>query len=68
MPVRILRLPEVVELTGRSPTSIWRGEKAGQFPRRRKLGANSVGWVSTEIEEWIKALPEADEVEAAAVS
>jgi hypothetical protein len=34
---------------------IWRLEKAGRFPRRVKLGPNSVGWVSTEIDAWIEA-------------
>lgn len=57
MSVRIMRLPEVVEITGRSATSIWRDEKAGRFPRRRKLGANTVGWRSDEVEAWIDGLP-----------
>jgi prophage regulatory protein len=34
---------------------IWRLEKVGRFPRRVKLGPNSVGWVSTEIDAWIEA-------------
>ena len=30
--IRLLRLPEVVERTGLSPTSIWRREREGEFP------------------------------------
>jgi predicted DNA-binding transcriptional regulator AlpA len=27
-------------------------EKAGKFPRRVRLGGNSVGWIDDEIEGW----------------
>ena len=63
--VRILRLPEVVAITGLSGTSIWRHERDGRFPRRRRLGVTLVGWRSDEISEWIDALPPADEDDAA---
>jgi prophage regulatory protein len=29
-------------------------EKRGQFPRRVRLGPNSVGWVTTEIIEFVE--------------
>ncbi len=60
--VRLLRLPEVCEVTGLSATTVWRREKDGVFPRRKRLGANLVAWRSDEIEAWIDTLPEADEV------
>lgn len=66
--VKMLRLPEVIELTGLSQTTIWRRERHGEFPRRRKLGGNLVGWRSDEVEEWINDLPVAEEVEAEAAS
>jgi len=59
--MRMLRLPDVVEATGMSSTTIWRREKDGQFPRRRRLGANLVAWRSDEIEAYIESLPMADE-------
>lgn len=55
--LRILRLPEVEELTGLSATTIWRREKEGRFPRRRHLGGNLVGWRSDDIEKWIESRP-----------
>lgn len=66
MSVRMLRLPEVIDLTGLSQTTIWRRERQGQFPKRRRLGANLVAWRSDEVEEWIEGLPVADEPEPAA--
>ena len=66
--VRMLRLPDVCEITGLSETTVWRREKDGLFPRRRRLGANLVAWRSDEVQEWIESLPEADEVEGAVAS
>lgn len=53
--LRILRQRQVIERVGYSPMHLWRLEKAGRFPQRVKLGPNSVGWVSTEIDAWIEA-------------
>ena len=50
---RIMRCREVVSITGLSRTTIWRMETAGNFPERISLGANSVGWRSSDIENWI---------------
>ena len=41
---------------------IARLEKAGKFPKRVQLGPCRVGWVESEIEDWIKArIAERDE-------
>ena len=58
---RMLRLPDVVEATGMSSTTIWRRERDGLFPKRRRLGSNLVAWRSDEIEAYIEGLPLADE-------
>lgn len=52
-----LKISQVCELTGRSPASIWRDEKAGRFPRRRRIGVRSVGWLTNEVEAWIESRP-----------
>jgi prophage regulatory protein len=53
--MRILRQRQVCEAVGYSTMHIWRLEKAGLFPRRLKLGPNSVGWLASEIDAWIEA-------------
>ena len=58
---RMLRLPKVVERTGLSTTTLWRRERAGEFPKRRRLGPNSVGWMESEVNEWLRSLPLAAE-------
>lgn len=56
---RILRIREVCERTGLSRSGIYdRLNPASKyyspdFPKRFKLGVHSVGWDSTEIEQWI---------------
>lgn len=55
--MKVLRIDEVVERTGLSRTSIWRLEKAGQFPARRQLGPGSVGWLEKEVERWANSRP-----------
>lgn len=48
-----LRDPAVRKAAGLSRTTIWRKEKDGTFPRRRKLSANAVGWLRSEVEAWL---------------
>ncbi len=50
---RIIRLAEVLHLTGLSRTTIWRAEKAARFPCRVRLGPNSVGWRYAEVKAWL---------------
>jgi predicted DNA-binding transcriptional regulator AlpA len=50
---RILRMKEVQKLTGVSRSTIWRLEKSGQFPRRVVLGLSSIGWLKSDVLDWI---------------
>lgn len=54
---RIIREAERKELTGISRVRAWELEKFGHFPKRRKLTptGNSVGWLLSEINEWIQS-------------
>jgi len=49
---RVIRKPELQKIIGLSDVTIWRMEKAGKFPKRISLGANSVGWFENDIEDW----------------
>jgi prophage regulatory protein len=50
-----MRLKEVIEKTGLSRSTIYNLISQGKFPKQIELGARSVGWVDTEIEEWLFA-------------
>jgi prophage regulatory protein len=51
----ILRLPVVKARTALSRSSIYKFIIAGQFPKSVRLGPRAVGWLESEIDEWIKA-------------
>jgi prophage regulatory protein len=53
--MRFLRINEVKDKVGLSRPTIWRLERAGEFPKRRQLGSRSVGWVEDEIEQWMQS-------------
>ena len=52
--MRILSKRQLKELVLYSPQHIARLEKAGQFPKRVQLGPNRVGWLESEVLEWLK--------------
>ena len=60
--MKILREPEVLRTTGLSRATIWRKEHEGTFPKRVKLGTNSIGWRSDEIDNWLESLPRVGDV------
>ena len=53
MPEKILRLPNVLDRTGLSRSTVYQRVTEGRFPRPVSLGARAVGWIETEVEEWI---------------
>ena len=52
--VRFLRLPEVLARTGLSRSTIYVRLDQGRFPRPVSLGGRAVGWIETEVDEWIR--------------
>jgi prophage regulatory protein len=42
------------ELIPYSPQHIAHLEKAGKFPKRLQLGPNRMGWVESEVLEWLE--------------
>ena len=50
---RILRLPDVKERVRLSRSSIYSMTSNGTFPKPIPLGIRSVGWLETEVAEWI---------------
>ena len=52
--MRILSKKQLRELVLYSPQHIARLEKAGGFPKRIQLGPNRVGWIESEVYDWLK--------------
>ena len=49
----LLRLPAVRDRTGLSTSTINRREAAGTFPRRVRIGENSVAWYLSDVESFV---------------
>lgn len=55
---RILRLPELLQVTGLSTATLYRWMDEERFPRPVRLGENSVGWKASAVQAWIDGLEE----------
>ena len=49
----ILRLPAVQDRTGLSRSAVYGKVKEGVFPKPIKLDSRAVGWIESEISDWI---------------
>ena len=58
-PLRLLRLPAVLERTGLSRSTIWRLERRGEFPRHHRIAPNIVAWLEEEVTDWIRSRTDA---------
>ena len=54
---KILRTSDVLKMVGLSRVTLWRLCRSGDFPRALRLGPRSVGWRSSEVQDWIESRP-----------
>ena len=54
---RLLRRPEVEEITGLSRSTIYRHLEQGIFPKPVRIGPRAVRWSLSEILNYIKSRP-----------
>ncbi len=50
-----LRFPEIKKITGLSRSTIFRLERAGNFPQRKVISPKAVGWLSDQVEGWVRS-------------
>jgi prophage regulatory protein len=65
---RLLRLRDVKQKTGLGSSTIYRRIADGTFPAPRSLGPNTVRWLQSEVDAWIKSLPSSRSGEPASAS
>lgn len=51
---KIIRLPAVKEKTGLSRSSIYLRMSKAEFPKSISLGDRAIGWLETDIEQWLE--------------
>jgi len=52
---RILRLADVQRVTGLRHSALYEAIARGQFPKQVRLTAKAVGWVESEVDDWLAA-------------
>ncbi|MCX8935520.1 AlpA family transcriptional regulator [Vibrio parahaemolyticus] len=52
--MRFLRIQDVMSLTGLARSTIYKFMDEDVFPKTIPLGGRAVGWLESEIEEWME--------------
>jgi prophage regulatory protein len=55
---KLIKLPEVINLTGKSRSSIYAAIRDGAFPAPKKIGARAVAWTTESIRNWQESCSE----------
>ncbi|MFA0326773.1 DNA-binding protein [Vibrio cyclitrophicus] len=50
---RLIRLNEVLVMTGLSRSGMYRSIEKQQFPSQVPIGDRAVAWVESEVQDWI---------------
>ena len=53
--MRIIRLSEVLARTGLARSTVYKYIGEGFFPKPVSLGDRAVGWVESEVHDWVLA-------------
>ena len=53
MTKKILRLPDLLVMIGLSRSGVYEAIFAGTFPKPVKIGLRAVGWLSSDVDDWI---------------
>jgi prophage regulatory protein len=51
--LRVIRMRELTEMIGASEWTIRRWRQQGEFPAPVRLGERNVGWLLSDIREWL---------------
>lgn len=54
-PIQILRVRRVASRMDVSKSSVYKLVREGKFPRGLKIGERAVGWLETDVDNWIEA-------------
>lgn len=53
--MKMLRLPEVLNRTGLSRSTLYLRINEGTFPKPVPLGGRAVGWPADEVDGWVES-------------
>jgi prophage regulatory protein len=52
---RLVRMPELMQRTSLSRSTIYRRMARGEFPQSIAIGANSAAWYASDVDRWLEA-------------
>ena len=56
--MRVLNKKQLkVKTGGLADVTIWRLERSGKFPKWINLTSRRVGWIESEVDEWLQSRP-----------
>ncbi|WP_068302328.1 AlpA family transcriptional regulator [Pararhodobacter sp. CCB-MM2] len=55
--MELIRMPQVIKMTGMSKSAIYAQIKEGAFPRPLKISQRHVAWDKQHVIDWIQSLP-----------
>lgn len=58
--LKVLRVSDLADILNVNRVTIWRMEKRGELPPRKKFTSRCVGWRQSTIEDWFDSRPYAD--------
>ncbi|HKK47408.1 MAG TPA: AlpA family phage regulatory protein [Balneolaceae bacterium] len=61
--LKIIRPKQLAELLSVSTVTVWRMEKRRELPRRKKISSRTVGWLESDIKEWLDNRPLVESVD-----
>ena len=53
--MKVIRLHQVMEMTGLGRSTVYKYVSESWFPKPISLGGRSVGWLESEVVEWVMA-------------
>lgn len=56
----VIRVKDLADMLNCNPVTIWRMQKRGELPPRKKFTNRMVGWSEETIREWFESRPYAD--------
>ena len=70
--LKFYRMPELKEITGLSPSGVYKLIRESRFPRGVKLTSRATGWLSHDVDRWLESrldqgMPKTDQTRAAQV-
>ena len=51
----VIRFPQLIKLIGLARSTVYVRIAEGTFPKPIKLGVRAIGWLESDIEEWIQS-------------